>query len=256
LECPGSTQCTGGKCVGFVEGNGCTQTSECGYGLYCSVANQTCVAQSPLGGVCYSLDECIGGTICFNSTCILQFSRPVGVTCTPGSIGECTFGAYCPNVVNANCTAAPGNTISCTSDTDCAPYGTTCVCTLTGQQKCGWNPYIPASCSNNYRNAMNCLNNYQCKGLEDDPSSCAMKYCPQAVQCALNCIYQSLNTQLKPFTCPGFPSYYCATAPTNMDTLLTGSPLPTSPRDHVSDGVALSVAAWLLSILAVVLIDL
>jgi len=257
MECPDSTLCTGGACVGADVGGGCLASRDCAFGLYCIQYNQTCVVQSRQAGVCYSSEECIGGTTCFNNACILQFSRAVGAACTPGSVDQCVFGSYCPNVAAANCTAAPASAISCTNDTDCAPYGTTCLCTLDGRQKCGWNPYIPFSCSTNYRDAINCLNAYQCKGLEDDPSSCALKNCAPTVQCALNCIYQSLNDQLKPFTCPGFPSYYCATTPTVINTLLTGSPLPTSPRaPGTSDGVALSVATWLLSIFAVVLINL
>jgi hypothetical protein len=224
--------------------------------LWCSTFNQTCISQSKQGGDCGLDEECIGGTTCFNKTCILQFSRPVGSSCTPGSVTQCTFGSFCPNVAEANCTAAPSKVVSCTNDTQCAAYGTTCVCGLDGKKHCGWNPVVPLSCATNYRDAMNCLNTYSCKSLEDDPSSCAMKNCASTVQCALNCVYAALNDQLKSFTCVGYPSYYCATTPTNINTLLTGTPLPTTPRDPSSDAVTRSVITWLLSILVVMLMNL
>jgi len=180
------------------------------------------------------------------------FSAPNNALCNPNVEWECTYGSICPNIVNATCRLPPA-TKACSNDSQCADRGTTCGCSLDGTNKCLPTPYsIPNTCATFVHAALSCQNINQCKSLSDDPSSCSDKNCEPAINCLFQCMYSAVEIQSAPFTCQTYPTYSCAQPTTgNPFTLLTGSPLPTSPAPYSqSNAVSLAISVWLATILA------
>jgi hypothetical protein len=257
VDCPDRTTCTEETriCSFSTVGGPCLASADCATNLACSLYNNTCQPKKIFGASCETQDECMNGLFCNrNNTCAFHFSVGADQLCKPNIPNECEYGFYCPNVENATC-IRPQSPI-CTQDSDCAQYGTTCVCARDGTKRCSPALVVPSSCAQFYADSVVCLNNYGCSDFSDDPASCAMKNCPALMQCALNCIYDGVQTQMTPFTCTRYPTFACdIRTATNDETLLTGTPLPTLPKPP-SDAMTLSVMSWLLTLLLVALMNL
>jgi hypothetical protein len=186
--------CSNSTCQGLTEGQTCTNSMECNFGLFCQ--NSVCQPQLGLGEICQanattlvSQDPCRSPYICGvaqNATsnvntssplvCVRMFEKSTGDACVDTL--ECPLGQSCSN---GTCSVVQNTT--CSSSEECT--NGFCSCTLLGEQVCRpLSPPAPfaAGCESIVLALLNCTAQNGCsESLNQNENSCAFTNCPNEV---------------------------------------------------------------------------
>ena len=101
-----SNGCVDGVCVGQKHDEICLTHQNCGVGLYCSSATQTCEPQVNVGGMCDDDKQCVNWALCEQHVCLEKFSLVNGEKLYNGwnqELCKSNFTSFCHTEVSWTC---------------------------------------------------------------------------------------------------------------------------------------------------------
>jgi len=177
------------------QGDGCSSSNSCNFGLFCNFTSLKCEAVRGQGAACTDDDECQIPLACKSGTCGAVFTSALGAACEPGSFLDCVPGTFCAQ--NGVCAQPSANNL-CTNSTQCSG-GAECACNLvTGFARCN-TLYLPAGCDKVYKKLGTCANDNECvNSFSFHAGSCAFTNCESEVRAAYDCFTAASGLNLYP----------------------------------------------------------
>jgi len=133
------------RCIGKAQGESCTDTSQCGVGLFCSgnPPRQTCTNLIPISGSCANGALCVGNAMCINNTCFGFQTVPYGSPADNYFLCQGNYSVYPDSVNGINKCRSPLSLTNPSTQCDLAS-----MCVYTGENnytksipcRCGVNP--------------------------------------------------------------------------------------------------------------------